>query len=70
MFVANIMNIAFVVYMHVLFYLLCINYPYFICFIAVNLNTLYAFYVLLLYTCLLENSSDELMLSNLHVNRR
>ena len=39
---------AFIVYMHVLFYLLCIHYPYFICIIVVILNTLYAFYVLYL----------------------
>ena len=31
---------------------------------------LFMFYVSLLYTCLSENSSDELMLSNSHVNRR
>ena len=58
------------IYMHELFNLFCTHYPYFICFIAVILNTLYAFYVSLLYTCLLENSSDELMLSNSRVNRR
>ena len=29
-------------------YLFCIHYTYFICFIAVILNTLYAFYVLCL----------------------
>ena len=40
---------------------------YYICFIAIILNTLYAFYVSLLYTCLSENSSDELMLPNCHV---
>ena len=55
--------------MHVLLYLFCTHYPI-LCFTAVILNTLYAFYVLLLYTCLSENSSDEQMLSNCHVNRR
>ena len=35
-------------YMHVLLYLFCAHYPYFICFIAVILNILYAFYVLCL----------------------
>ena len=39
---------TFIVYMHVLFYLFCIHYPYFICFIAVILNTLYAFYAICL----------------------
>ena len=53
-----------------MYYLFCTHYTYFICFIAVILNTLYAFYVLWLYTCLSENSSDELMLSNSHLNRR
>ena len=33
---------------YVLFCLLCTHYPYFICLIAVILNTLYAFYVLCL----------------------
>ena len=42
------MNIAVIVYMHVLFYLFCTHYPYFICFIAVILNSLYVFYVLCL----------------------
>ena len=36
-------KILLLLYMHVLF---CTHYPYFICFIAVILNTLYAFYVL------------------------
>ena len=40
-----------------------------LCFIAVILNPLYAFYVSLLYPCLSEYSSDELMLSNSHVSR-
>ena len=53
-------------------YLFCTQYPYFICFIGVILNTLYAFYVLCLVALHLfvKNSSDELMLSNSHVNRR
>ena len=49
-----------------MYYLFCTHYTYFICFIAVILNTLYVFlmfYVSLLYTCLSGNSSDELMLS-------
>ena len=35
-------------YMHVLFYLFCSHYPYFLRFIDVIINTLYAFYVLCL----------------------
>ena len=43
-----------------LFYMFyCCHFKYSVCFLC-----------FLLYTCLLENSSDELMLSNSHVNRR
>ena len=47
--------------MHV-FLLFYAFYPYFICFNALTLDILYGFYVILLYTCLSENSSGELML--------
>ena len=45
--------------------------PYFICIIAVILNTLYACYCFMSSRCFIlilsENSSDELMLPNYHV---
>ena len=54
-----------------------INEQVYIIFIAyMHFNTLnilyvsFTFHVLLLYTCLSENSSDELMLWNSHVNQR
>ena len=36
------------IYYTCMYYLFCTHYTYFICFIAVILNTLYAFYVLCL----------------------
>ena len=39
-------KILLLLYMHAVLYLFCTHYPYFICFIAVILNTLFAFYVL------------------------
>ena len=45
MFYISIKNILLLLYMHVLLYLFCTHYPI-LCFIAVILNTLYAFYVL------------------------
>ena len=44
------------------YYIDCFAHYPILCFTAVILNTLYAFYVSLFYTCLSENSSDELML--------
>ena len=70
MFYVHIKKILLSLYMHELLYLFCTHYPLGICFIAVILNTQYAFYVLYLFALHLfvENSSDELMLSNSHVN--
>ena len=59
---------VFIVHMHVVFFvvfLLLLSIFYCIYFNALTLNILYVFlhfYVSLLYTCLSENSSDELML--------
>ena len=44
--IAMIAQSEFFYYYTCMYYLFCTHYTYFICFIAVILNTLYAFYVL------------------------
>ena len=56
-------------YYYIYFLLITLFYMFYCCHLQYSVCLLW-FYVSLLYTRLSENSSDELMLSNYHVNRR
>ena len=65
----NVYIIHTCMYYYIYFLLFTIFYMYYCCHFKYSVCLLW-FYVSLLYTRLSENSSDELMLSNYHVNRR